>query len=74
MAEDMEKHMLNYQLKRHCSKTATNHFRYTVLLNYQLKRHCSKTFSAMPINRTELNYQLKRHCSKTNALSGFTLN
>ena len=35
--------LFDYQLDRHCSKTASDAFKRAGLFDYQLDRHCSKT-------------------------------
>ena len=55
----------DYQLDRHCSKTAFEYYNSIAWFDYQLDRHCSKTVYVPDKVVETFDYQLDRHCSKT---------
>ena len=55
----------DYQLDRHCSKTAPCDTSVNRMFDYQLDRHCSKTCAGLLPRQRRFDYQLDRHCSKT---------
>ena len=55
----------DYQLDRHCSKTAGKEAMKMDVFDYQLDRHCSKTTLNTGRATRKFDYQLDRHCSKT---------
>ena len=58
----------DYQLDRHCSKTAVDGIWGPKTFDYQLDRHCSKTETLINMLGRRFDYQLDRHCSKTPCL------
>ena len=57
--------LFDYQLDRHCSKTAEAFMPLYRMFDYQLDRHCSKTSVLHVVELVGFDYQLDRHCSKT---------